>query len=216
MSYLLRVRVPDRPGALGALASALGAVEADIVSLDVVARLGSYAVDDILVELPLGRMADALVTAAQSVGAQVDSVRRYAGGADLHRDLDLLDAVVGDPDRSLQTLVDVLPGVFRADWALLVDGDDVIHASSAAPDAPADDGVSALVPCQRARCVDGEAWLPVQWRDSTVALAPVGRADRVVALGRVGGPPVLETEVLRLAHLALLASAVADGHHSPA
>ena len=65
-----------------------------------------------------------------------------------------------------------------------------------------------------ARCVDGEPWLPVRWRDSTVALAPVGRADRVVALGRVGGPPVLETEVLRLAHLALLASAVADGHHS--
>lgn len=212
MSFLLRVRVPDRPGALGALATALGSVEGDIVSLDVVARLGDYAVDDILVDLPLGRMADALVTAAQSVpGALVESVRRYAGGADLHRDLDLLEAVVEHPESSLRTLVDVLPGVFRADWALLLEGRELLHASAAAPDPP--DDLTEVLPCATARCADGEPWVPRTWRDSTIALAPVGRSDRVVVLGRVGGPPVLGTEVLRLAHLALLASSVADGRH---
>ena len=38
MSYLLRIVLPDRPGALGAVATALGAVGADILSLDVIER----------------------------------------------------------------------------------------------------------------------------------------------------------------------------------
>ena len=54
MTYLLRVAVPDRPGSLGALATALGEVGADIVSLDVVERHDGLAVDDVLVELPHG------------------------------------------------------------------------------------------------------------------------------------------------------------------
>jgi len=38
MSFLLRVHVPDRPGSLGALATALASVGADILSVDVVER----------------------------------------------------------------------------------------------------------------------------------------------------------------------------------
>ena len=38
MSYLLRLVVPDRPGALGAVATALGTAGIDIVSLDVLER----------------------------------------------------------------------------------------------------------------------------------------------------------------------------------
>ena len=38
MSYLLRLVVPDRPGILGAVATALGDAGVDIVSLDVLER----------------------------------------------------------------------------------------------------------------------------------------------------------------------------------
>ncbi|NUT99783.1 MAG: ACT domain-containing protein, partial [Saccharothrix sp.] len=38
MSFLLRVQLPDRPGTLGAVASALGEIGADILSVDVVER----------------------------------------------------------------------------------------------------------------------------------------------------------------------------------
>ena len=67
MSYLLRLVVPDKPGALGAVATALGAAGADIVSLDVLERGQGVAVDDVVVDLPRDRVPDSLITAAQSV-----------------------------------------------------------------------------------------------------------------------------------------------------
>ena len=67
VSYLLRVYLQDRPGSLGLLAVSLGSVGADILSLDVVERGDSYAVDDIVVEVPRGSLPDTLITAAENV-----------------------------------------------------------------------------------------------------------------------------------------------------
>src|SRR6059058_2426042 len=67
MAYLLRVVLPDRPGMLGAVATALGEAGADILSLDVVERGPAGAVDDLLVELPTGGLVDRLISSAQSV-----------------------------------------------------------------------------------------------------------------------------------------------------
>ena len=67
MSYLLRLVVPDRPGILGAVATALGAAGIDIVSVDVLERGGGLAVDDIVVDLPADRLPDSLITAALTV-----------------------------------------------------------------------------------------------------------------------------------------------------
>jgi hypothetical protein len=52
LSFLIRVQLPDTPGTLGALATALGAIGADILSVDVVERGSGMAVDDLVVELP--------------------------------------------------------------------------------------------------------------------------------------------------------------------
>jgi len=83
MSYLLRVVLPDRPGMLGAVATALGEAGADIVSLDVVERGPEGAVDDLLIQLPPGGLADTLITAAQSIpGVIVESLRPYLGGVE--------------------------------------------------------------------------------------------------------------------------------------
>ncbi len=98
MSYLLRVVLPDRPGSLGAVATALGQVGADILSLDVVERRAGCAVDDLLVALPPGGLADTLISSAQSVpGVVVESLRPYSGSTDLHRDLELVDELAGRP-----------------------------------------------------------------------------------------------------------------------
>ena len=94
MSFLIRVQLPDRPGALGAVATALGAIQADILSVDVVERGAGVAVDDLVVELPSGRLPDVLITAAESVaGVEVDAVRPYAGVLDPHRELELVEDV---------------------------------------------------------------------------------------------------------------------------
>src|SRR5689334_1636082 len=135
MSYLLRVVLPDRPGMLGAIATAIGDAGADIVSLDVVERGPDGAVDDLLVQLPPGGLADSLITAARSVpGVVVESLRPYLGADDLHRDLELVDELAAAPDEALRLLVDLAPGVFRAGWALIVTADGVVAHSPGAPE----------------------------------------------------------------------------------
>jgi len=107
VSYLLRVVLPDRPGMLGAVATALGEAGADIVSLDVVERGPDGAVDDLLVELPPGALVDRLISGAQSVpGVVVESLRPYTGAADLHRDLELVEALAAAGEEALQVLVE--------------------------------------------------------------------------------------------------------------
>ncbi|CAA9337664.1 MAG: FIG00660665: hypothetical protein [uncultured Frankineae bacterium] len=214
MSYLLRVVLPDRPGMLGAVATALGEAGGDIVSLDVVERGPDGAVDDLVVALPPGGLADALITAAQRVpGVVVESLRPYHGGEDLHRDLELVDVLAASPGDGLSLLVANAPGVFRAGWALLVEaGPTVLCASPGAPDL---DGVALpWLPLATARRLDHrESWVPERWEvlGTELAAAPVGSPGRVVLVGRPGGPRFRASEVLRLTHLAGIAATVSEG-----
>ena len=211
MSYLLRLVLPDRPGMLGAVATALGEVGGDILSLDVVERGPDGAVDDLVVALPPGGMADALITRAQSVpGVVVESLRPYYGGSDLHRDLELVEALATDPGSAAALLVAHVPGVFRAGWALLLEsGPTVLEASAGAPDV---DGVTLpWLPLHSAQRLDPEAeWVPERWEvlGTELVAAPVGSAERVVLVGRPGGPRFRGSEVLRLGHLAGIVATV--------
>jgi hypothetical protein len=209
VAYLLRIVLPDRPGMLGAVATALGDAGADILSLDVVERGPEGAVDDLLVELPTGALVDRLITSAQSVpGVVVESLRPHSGAADLHGDLELVDALAAAPEDALQVLVDSALGVFRASWAVVVTDGLITHASRGAPESvPAD-----WLPLTTARRVEAdESWVPASWQllGTQLAAAPVGSPSRAVLLGRPGGPVFRGSEVLRLGHLAGIAATVA-------
>jgi hypothetical protein len=212
VSYLLRVLLPDRPGMLGAVATALGAAGADIL---VVERSAGVAVDDLIVELPPGKLADSLVSAAVSVpGVTVESIQRYyAGVGEAHRELELLDALAAAPDRAVELLVSGAPRIFRAGWAVVVRYDErgplVEAASPAAPDLANID--LPFLPLTRARVLDPTArWVPLDWGalGTELAAAPLGDPDRAVLVGRPGGPAWRPAELLRLAHLAGIAVTV--------
>ncbi len=211
MTYLLRLVLPDRPGMLGAVATALGRAGADIVSLDVVERGPDGAVDDLLVQLPSGGLADVLITSARSVeGVVVESLRPYLGADDLHRDLELVDEVAAAPSEGLQLLAEHAPGVFRAGWAVVMDGAASVASSSGAPET----GDLVVPPTPQARRVEPvEAWVPERWHQLGVELvaAPVGGPHLVVLVGRPGGPRFRASEVARLAHLAGIVATVQDG-----
>jgi hypothetical protein len=214
MAYLLRVVLPDRPGMLGAVATAIGDAGGDIVSLDVVERGPEGAVDDLLVQLPAGGLADVLITSAQSVpGVVVESLRPYLGADDLHRDLELVDELAAAPAQALQLLIDLAPGVFRAGWALLIGPEGVLVASAGSPDLV---GVTLpWLPLATARRMDAkEEWVPDRWDTlgTELVAAPVGAPDRVILVGRPGGPRFRASEVLRLAHLAGIAATVTATH----
>lgn len=215
MSYLLRVVLPDRPGMLGAVATALGDVGGDILSLDVVERGPDGAVDDLVVALPPGGMADTLITSAQSVpGVVVESLRPYYGASDLHRDLELVDLLAADPEQAAAILVEHAPGVFRAGWAVLLEaGPTVLLASAGAPELDAVD--LPWLPLASAQRLDPEAdWVPERWEvlGTELVAAPVGSADRVVLVGRPGGPRFRGSEVLRLGHLAGIVATVSAAY----
>ena len=65
---VIRVRVPDRPGALGLVASRIGAVKGDIVGIEVLDRRDGVAVDELVIVLP----DEALIPAVTREIAEVD------------------------------------------------------------------------------------------------------------------------------------------------
>lgn len=225
-TYLLRLVLPDRPGSLGAVATALGAEGVDIETLDVVERgpFGS-AVDDLVVSLPSDRMAEVLITACQSVpDVRVESLRPHSRAAETVRDLGIVDAIAAHPAQALERLTQLAPEAFRCSWAVVFDatapGTEVPAARSAG-EQPAVRRVSASsaappigtcpvpdLPISGARRVSPEEpWVPVDWRerDNDLAVAACGSPYRVLLVARSGGPLFRASEVMRLSHLANLA-----------
>ncbi len=211
MTYLLRVVLPDRPGTLGALASALGAEGADILSVDVVERGDGAAVDDLVVDMPTSRPPDVLITAAESVrGVVVESVRPFAGALDTTRELELVEAIAAKPAEGLVRLVEGVPRIFRSAWALITEttgkGPAVrrVASSAAAPETEAT--TLTWLPLERAVVLDpaGGHGVPDAWAalDTELAAAPVGHPGRALVLGRPGGPAFRPSELARLNHLA--------------
>jgi hypothetical protein len=222
LSYLLRLVVPDRPGILGAVATALGAAGVDIVSVDVLERGGGLAVDDVVVDLPAGRLPDSLITAAQSVdGVQVESLRPYAGPLDTHRELELLEALSRAAEgTSVKLLAAELPRVFHSGWAAVLEdrGEGSVEVLAASDAAPTFEGLALpWLPLETPRLLPSEEdWLPERWREMAIEMmaAPYGSPRTAVVLGRSGGPAYRRSELLRLVHLTGIAATVA--HLPPA
>ncbi|WP_410615922.1 amino acid-binding protein [Amycolatopsis sp. lyj-109] len=217
MSFLIRVLLPDSPGTLGAVATALGTVGADILSVDVVERGSGIAVDDLVVELPSGRLPDALITAAESVeGVEVDAVRPYAGVLDTHRELELVEEIAARPKSGLDILAEGVPRIVRAGWAMIVEHSETgavrLASSSAAPETPITD--LPWLPLERATVLDSEeAWIPETWKElgTELAATPLGKPGKALLVARPGGPNFRAAEVARLAHLAGIVAVVLDG-----
>ncbi|MDP9821102.1 ACT domain-containing protein [Nocardioides massiliensis] len=212
MTYLLRVELPDVPGSLGRVASAIGEAGGDIGAIEIVERRDGFAVDDVLLDLAPGQMPDSVVSACGSLdGVSVMWISRYAAGGNLFLDLEAVEQLTTDPKAALDSLVDLLPLTFRADWGMRVrrtgDGVEHVHRTSAAPEA-ADGAADAWFPLERAERLEiPEGW--ERWTSTVVAGAPLGSPDDIVIFGRRGGPEVLESEIARLGHLAALAHSIA-------
>ena len=212
VSYLLRIVVPDRPGVLGAVATALGAAGADILSLDVIERSPGRAVDDIVLELPSGKLADSLVSAAAQVpGVSVESIRPYAGQIDPHRELELIDRLANGTGEPLAVLADGVTRIFRAGWALVLGAPvsaqaQVLACGGAAPQL-AQLAVPWWPPAPARTVAVSPDWAPADWErlGTELAVAPLGPGALLV-----GRPALrwLPSELLRLAHFAAIATTV--------
>ena len=72
----MRVWLPDRPGALGQVASRIGAVRGDVVGIEILERGGGSAIDELVVSLPDDVSRDLLLAEIRRVdGVAVEDVR---------------------------------------------------------------------------------------------------------------------------------------------
>ena len=121
-TYVVRVWVPDRPGALGAVASRIGAVRGDLIGVDILERGAGRAIDELVVELPHANLLDLMVSEVNEVdGVDVEDVRQVPG-APVDPRLDALETAAylverHDPNDLLQALVAHAGKDFEADWA---------------------------------------------------------------------------------------------------
>jgi hypothetical protein len=124
-AYVIRVWLPDRPGALGAVASRIGAVRADVIGIDIIERGAGRAVDDLVIDLPDGDLVDLLLAEIGEVeGVDVEHLRSLDSAPPdpavtaLHCARALHSAV---DDEVFEQLVSAALMLLGADWAALVD-----------------------------------------------------------------------------------------------
>lgn len=204
--FLLRISLPDRPGSLGAVASAMGSVGADINAVEILQKYNGSVIDDFIVDLPPNQMPEVIVTACHQLdGVRVEWISRYPEGGGLQSDLEALERMAADPSNAAETLVSLCPVVFRSHWAVLLDlvvGPHVAYATTLAPELDAAT-IERLAPFDTTNRIElASGWLP-GWGDSTAVVTPVSR-DRAIVIGRLGGPAFLDSEIARLHHLAAL------------
>lgn len=207
MSYLLRVELPDVPGSLGRLASAIGSAGGNIDAIEIVERRDGKAVDDVFLAANQGVMPDSIVSACTQLdGVEVLWISRYGAGTNLTRDLEVVEAMTSEPELARNTLVDLVPATFVVDWAMRVqregDGGKVLHGSPAAP-VEVPEGISWPVDFQRGRRIA----VPEHLADWLVAGCSIG-SDEMIVMARRGGPEIIDSEIARLSHLAALAESI--------
>jgi len=129
---LLRVWLPDRPGALGAVASRIGAVAGDIVGIDVLERNDGVAIDEFGVVLADAEHLPLLVREVEEVdGCRVEHVTVVSHFPDPRLDALISVAVVCEADDAvaLQNALATYAGsAFQADWVAVMDEDRVLAA----------------------------------------------------------------------------------------
>jgi hypothetical protein len=207
--YHLRVTLPDRPGALGSLAAALGKAGADIQSIAIVERDSFDAVDDITFQLADTSTVDDVYEALCSVaGIWVESLHKEVRASGLSGATALLARVAGaHPAAEWHVLVDDLPGVLGAVWAAIWPSDGTappVCASAEAPTVPPIGLESVRGPVATTA---GVLWSTRGSSLLEVAIVPFG-SRHALGVARAEGPPFREAELNILQHVADVAAAL--------
>ncbi|WP_141014688.1 ACT domain-containing protein [Nocardioides sambongensis] len=203
MPFLMRVELPDVPGSLGRVATAIGVAGGDIEAIEIVEkRANGTALDDVLLEIPQSTMPDSIVSACNALeGVRVRFISHYPSGGTLVLDLEAVEDLTANPEQAYDRLIDLLPATFRVDWgARLHRAKGVVHRTSAAPE---DLEFLEIETPERLEVPDDE---------NTLYAAARLDGNEIVVVGRRGGPEFLDSELARLGHLCALTVTITDAN----
>ena len=183
---VVRVWLPDRPGALGSVASRIGAVRGEIVGIEILERGGGRAVDDLVVELPDGALVDLLVAEiAQVDGVDVEDVRPALDHTHDPR-LDALETAAqlvasGSAVEIVTALCERAASTIGAQWAVVVDLDAATVKAGVGP-APELAWLTAFVNGSRSSA----RVAAMETGPDDVLWAPLPAANLALVMGRDG------------------------------
>lgn len=218
MYFSMRISLPDRPGTLGAMATALSDGGANIIALDVIDREEGEAIDDLVVEAP-GGLAEALRRSAEDVsGVIFEAIQPMDAWRDPITPMKLAaELVEGEPSDVLSKLVSGLPVALWATWAFVLRaGNTAPELIDATPGAPSLDNVDTpWMPLDEPRRFAHALWMPPAWRMGRLgyqaAAAPYRDKDTALLLVRRVGPRFRPSELRQLGLIARLAAAAEQG-----
>lgn len=187
-TFVLRLWLPDRPGALGAVASRVGAVGGDVVGIEILERGAGRAVDEVVVDLPDEGLVDLLVSEVHQVdGVDVEQITHIG---DSLRDplLDAFDTaaiLVGarTPIAAVDGLAEHARRTVGTAWSAVVALDDGTVVAERG-DAPGAAWLVAFVEGSRTAGVAGDG---ARGADDVV-WAPLPAARMALVVGREGAP----------------------------
>ena len=185
-TYVVRLWLPDRPGALGQVASRIGAVRGEIGGIEILERGAGRAIDELVVDLPEPGLEDLLVHEIGQVdGVDVEEIRPVADALHDPR-LDALETVAilvgaGDREELIGAVVVHSRRAIGADWSAVVDLEDGSVLAAEGP-VPAPAWLVAFVEGSQtsARVASGEAG------PDDVVWSPLPSAGLALLVGRDG------------------------------
>jgi hypothetical protein len=182
---VVRVWLPDRPGALGLVASRIGAIGADIVGVDVLERSEHVAVDEFAVTLGSEDLVKLLVREIEEVdGASVEQwerVERFPDPLDALETVEHVCAADGVDDLA-DRLTARVRTEFNADWAaVLRESELVATAGEGVPDPSVLHALASGTSASPAVAA-GESG------PDDLAVAPLDPLASYLLIGRVGHP----------------------------
>ncbi len=183
--FVVRVWLPDRPGALGAVASRIGAVRGDLVGIDILERGAGRAIDELIIELPDAELVGLLTRELSEVdGVDVEDVRPISDVVHDPR-LDALESAIALVEaRSVGKLLSLLAEQaaedFEADWTAVIDLDGM-RIEGSCGEIPDTAWMRAFVAGSKASmesAVEDVVWAPMASSDLTLLLGRQGRPLR--------------------------------------
>jgi hypothetical protein len=207
MIVVVRAWLPDRPGALGQVASRIGAVRGDVLGIEILEVGGGRVIDELVVSIDDAGLVDLLIAEVGAVdGVSVEHVRPIDGD---RVDPDLIALAVGaelaeaEPVDRPAVLCSGTARVSDAAWSVVVRAGEIVEQQGEPPNLAWTqaflDGSQHLTPSSGAdqRVPSDLVWAHLVRSGISVA---AGRSDR----------PVHERERLRVALLGRLADALID------
>lgn len=184
-SFVVRVWLSDRPGALGQIATVLGEAGVDLVGIDILERGAGRAIDEFLIETTSPERITSVERAIAALdGVDVEDIRPLGA---VRRDprLDSLETAVALVEcQSIASLLLVLSNRgshdFEADWSVVFDHRSPVPlASTGAP--PDNSWLAAFVSGSKSSIAHSAAVFDVLW-------ANLPAADLTLVMGRTTRP----------------------------